>query len=88
MPKRVKKTREMDVNELAYEMVRRLSGGPPQDAPTATKDEVSRVMSVLGRKGGRVGGKRRMETMTPEQRSAIALKAARARWAKVARKKR
>lgn len=78
----------MDVNELAYEMVRRISGSLPQDAPTATKDEVSRVMSVLGRKGGRVGGKRRMETMTPEQRSAIALKAARARWAKAARKRR
>ncbi len=37
----------------------------------------------MGARGGRIGGKRRMETMTPEQRSKIAKKAAKARWAKV-----
>jgi len=37
-------------------------------------------MSEMGRKGGRIGGKRRLETMTPEERSAAALKAARVRW--------
>jgi len=36
----------------------------------------------LGRKGGLVGGKRRAEKLSAEQRSAIARKAARARWAK------
>lgn len=29
-----------------------------------------------GARGGKIGGKRRLETMTPEQRSAIAKKAA------------
>ena len=39
-------------------------------------------MRTMGAKGGRVGGKRRLETMTPEQRSKSAKKAAKARWAK------
>ena len=34
----------------------------------------------MGRRGGRIGGKRCLETMTREARSARALKAARARW--------
>jgi len=51
-----------------------------------TKDEVSRVMAALGRKGGKVGGKRRMETLTQEQRSQIAFKAAQARWGKKTKK--
>jgi hypothetical protein len=44
-------------------------------------------MAKLGAKGGKVGGKRRLDTMTPEQRSEIALKAARTRWAKAAKKR-
>jgi hypothetical protein len=87
MPKRVKKPRERDENELAHDLVRRLTGEPPADAPTATRDEVSRVMSVLGWRGGKIAGKRRMETMTPEQRSDAALRAARARWSKAAKKR-
>jgi hypothetical protein len=39
-------------------------------------------MAEMGRKGGRIGGKRRLETMTDRQRSAIARKAAKARWSK------
>jgi hypothetical protein len=39
-------------------------------------------MSAMGTKGGKIGGKRRMQTMTAEQRSQIALKAAQARWKK------
>jgi hypothetical protein len=37
---------------------------------------------ALGKLGGRKGGKARAEKLTPEQRSAIARKAAKARWAK------
>jgi hypothetical protein len=33
-----------------------------------------------GAKGGKAGAKRRIEALTPEQRSAIAKKAAAARW--------
>jgi len=37
---------------------------------------------MKGRKGGKKGGKMRLETMTDEQRTERARKAARARWAK------
>jgi hypothetical protein len=37
---------------------------------------------ALGRKGGRIGGKRRAETLTPEQLSAIGRQGAAARWKK------
>lgn len=37
---------------------------------------------ALGRKGGLKGGKARAASMTPEQRSEAARKAAQARWAK------
>ena len=36
----------------------------------------------IGRTGGKIGGKRSLETMTPEQRSARASKAIKARWSK------
>jgi hypothetical protein len=50
--------------------------------------QLSAYMAELGAKGGKIGGKRRLETMTYEQRSAIALKAVRARWTKEKAKKR
>jgi hypothetical protein len=37
-------------------------------------------MAELGRKGGKKGGKRRLETMTAKERSQVAKKAAQARW--------
>jgi hypothetical protein len=38
-------------------------------------------MAQMGRKGGRIGGKRRLETMTSRERKAVAKAAAKARWA-------
>jgi hypothetical protein len=50
------------------------------------RDVVSRVMREMGKKGGKAGGskggKARMESLTPEQRKALARKAAAARWGK------
>lgn len=40
------------------------------------------VMRQMGARGGKIGGKRRLETMTEEQRRRSARKAARARWEK------
>lgn len=40
----------------------------------------------MGRKGGRIGGKRRLETITDRQRSLVAKNAAKARWAKQPKK--
>jgi hypothetical protein len=37
-------------------------------------------MAEMGRQGGRVGGKRRLVTMTAKKRSEVAMKAAKARW--------
>jgi len=52
--------------------------------PTAkpTKADISAVMAEMGRRGGKVGGKRRLETMTDAQRRRAAKKAAKARWSK------
>ena len=40
-----------------------------------SKSVISEVMRTMGRKGGKIGGKRSLETMTPEERSARAKKA-------------
>jgi hypothetical protein len=50
-----------------------------QDRETEVMRELARR---LGRRGGLKGGKARAEKLTKEQRSAIAKKAAEARWAK------
>ena len=47
-----------------------------------TKALFSEIMREIGRKGGKIGGKRSLETMTPEQRSARAKKASLAAAAK------
>ena len=84
MPKRVLKKRPpQDVNQWARQLVE-LTTAPEEP----TDAEVSKVMAALGRRGGRIGGKRRMETMTQAERSAVALKAARARWKKAKSTKR
>jgi hypothetical protein len=38
------------------------------------------LMAEMGRKGGKIGGKRRLQTMTAKERSTVARKAANARW--------
>jgi hypothetical protein len=54
---------------------------PPVSAP-ATSMNISEYMRAIGRKGGQIGGKRRLKTMTQEQRRKVAAKAAKARWKK------
>jgi hypothetical protein len=49
---------------------------------TVSKTLVSQVMAAMGRKGGKTGGKRRMELLTPEQRSQMGKLAAEKRWGK------
>jgi hypothetical protein len=71
----------MDFNQVAQDLVRRSTQQDDSDRPP-TGDEISRVMAELGRKGGRIGGKNRAASMTPERRREIALKAARSRWDK------
>jgi hypothetical protein len=66
------------VNELAKQLVDEATGTPPPD-PDAGKDPAA---VALGRKGGLKGGKARAASMTPEQRSEAARKAAAVRWAR------
>ena len=47
----------------------------------ATASQISSYMAKLGRKGGKIGGKRRLVTLSKARRSAIAKAAATARWA-------
>ena len=49
---------------------------------TIPPQNLSEYMAAIGRKGGQIGGKRRMATMTKTQRSKVAAKAAKARWKK------
>jgi len=51
---------------------------PSPPAPAS----ISAYMAVMGRRGGQIGGKRRLVTMTAEQRKRAAAKAAKARWSK------
>jgi len=86
MPKRISKATKTkkprgrkDANQTAFAALQRTIERS-EDAPEIDKATISAVMSALGKKGGRIGGKRRLETMTPEERSQRALQAARARW--------
>jgi hypothetical protein len=82
MPKRTSKTPKLNTIQNA----RRVFLESVEATETVSLSIVSQVMSEMGRKGGRIGGKRRLETMTDLQRSRVAKKAAKARWAKAKQK--
>jgi hypothetical protein len=80
MPERSRKKRPADLNKLAASIVSDATAeDDEQDDADAGKDPAA---VALGRKGGLKGGRARAEKLTPEQRSEIARKAARARWDK------
>lgn len=75
-----KPKRSRDLNVLASEIVRAATEGDPE---TPAKEDTRNPHAVaLGRLGGVKGGKARAEKLTPEQKSEIARKAAKARWGK------
>ena len=76
MPERSRK-RPKDSNQLAKLVVDIATGEAEDQEPDDGKDPAA---VALGRKGGLKGGKARAKSMTPEQRSAAAQRAARARW--------
>lgn len=80
MPKRNKQERPKDVNQLAHSLVELSTRDKGSDIQTVTQNQISQVMAELGRRGGRIGGKRRLLTMTSRERQRVARKAARARW--------
>ena len=64
-----------DINILAARIV---------EGATTNPGDKNLAAVVLGRLGGKKGGKARAEKLTPEQRSDIARRAVQARWQKVA----
>ncbi len=84
MPKPIKQSqRPQDLNQLAHHLVRlstQEAGDSTEPPPTST--QISMLMAELGRKGGKVGGKRRLQTMTAKERRRIAKRAAKVRWGK------
>jgi len=76
--------RPRDPNQLAKWIVdRSTSEAPEETAPAkapAAPVNLSEYMAAIGRKGGQIGGKRRLKTMTKAQRQRVAAKAARTRW--------
>jgi hypothetical protein len=75
-----KPKRPRDTNQLA-KMIVAIVTGEAEDAPSSD-DGKDLAAVALGRKGGLKGGKARAEKLTPAKRSAIAKKAAKARWEK------
>ena len=49
--------------------------------PPPTAIQISAYMAQIGSKGGKIGGKRRLVTMSARERKSVAKKAAMARWA-------
>lgn len=76
--------RPRDPNQLAKWIVEQSTAdaGPAKTTPVAVPSDLSQYMAAMGRKGGLVGGKRRLVTMTAAQRKKVAAKAAAARWGK------
>ena len=84
--------RPRDPNQLAKWIVDRSTDETPEpelaSEPTTSSSStiqphtVAEYMASTGRKGGRIGGKRRLKTMTKAERSKVAAKAARTRWKK------
>jgi hypothetical protein len=84
MPKRSSKpkTERLDTVQNARRVVLESVGAlDDTHSPPSHPSLISQVMAEMGRRGGRIGGKRRLETMTSQERKSVAKAAAKARWA-------
>lgn len=75
-----KPKRPRDFNSLAHQVVAELTGAAEPTPEEQPKDPLRAAAAELGRRGGLKGGKARAAKLSPEERSAIAKKAAAARW--------
>ncbi len=77
----LKRTRKnQDANVTAFQITQHIIEETEKPEPEEPPKNPNAV--ALGRLGGLKGGKARTDSMTPEQRSELARKAAKARWAK------
>ena len=79
MPKRSSKPQK-DTQELARSILDAVAPDAEPAKPAEEQPKKNPAAVALGRLGGIKGGKARAEKLTPEQRSEIAKKAAKARW--------
>lgn len=78
MPTRSSKPHR-DANQMAKHILDQLTGDAPKEEPPPVKNAAA---VALGKLGGQKGGTARAAKLTPEERSAIAKKAAQGRWSK------
>jgi hypothetical protein len=69
--------KNLDLSQLAKRIVDEAAGDEPKQEPPQSKNEKA---ARAGGLGGKIGAQRRSESLTAEQRSEIAKKAAAARW--------
>lgn len=83
MPSRSSKPKDHDFTRTALRVVEQAIGekwdGSPLPDPHAAKNPAA---VALGKLGGKKGGAARAAALSPKRRSAIAKKAARARWSR------
>ena len=88
MPKRSSKKKSRDLNSLAAAIVAEATAEPTGERQNKAEQEQAGVDDdgknpaavALGRLGGLKGGKARAKKLSKSRRSAIAKKAAKARW--------
>jgi len=71
--------RPTDPNQLAKWVVENSTDSSEAPAPPVP-ESLSAYMAAMGRKGGQIGGKRRLVTMSAKKRKEQASKAAKVRW--------
>jgi hypothetical protein len=79
MPKRSSKQGPEDLDEIAFRVLREAV----EDDPSQEVRKKNPAAVELGRLGGLKGGRARATALNADERSAIARKAAHARWGKV-----
>lgn len=82
MPKRSSTNRSKDENVLAKAMIDSIIEETESEDFAIEKPPKNPAAVALGKLGGKKGGKARAEKLTAQERTAIAKKAADARWNK------
>jgi len=81
-----KNKRPRDPNKAAEAITEPITNEPQpkeiQAAEPSALVNLSEYMAAIGRKGGQIGGKQRLKTMTKKARQKFAARAARVRWGK------
>ena len=77
MLSRASKKRPHDTNQLAYQIVQEATGQAPPEPPEDTRNKAAVALSKLG---ASKGGQARAKKLSASKRTAIAKKAAKARW--------